>query len=772
MGKYHPGLKVFGNWEVKAELGGGGYGTVYEIGRNEFGVENNAAMKVITIPNDKAEIERRYAQGFSTADIKKYYFAKVESIVKEISLMAKLKGAANIVAYEDHMVIEHTDDIGWDVLIRMEKLTPLHTRMKSGFTGNDVIRLGIDICRALELCERNNVIHRDVKPENIMVSENNDYKLGDFGIARTAENSVSVLSQRGTFPYMSPEVFHGEKYGYGADIYSLGLVLYYLLNRNRGPFLPVDMPYDEADESQANMRRLNGEHLPSPMYAGEALSKVILKACAYDAKDRYASAADMRAELEEILHEPSLAFVRMETNTVLTYTVDEVANKSKTIGLFDNIPNEKVVSDPVVNEEKSGKKKEKAKVIVPIVICTLLVLGAIIVFLFKDTIFPPADSESDDDANVTTVDVVNTVESTTEETEVSEGLPTIVELPDGGEEHYRYNEDGTVRSKVVYAANGAFVMRYEYTYSDGEVVREKQKNAEGKLVKDTVLNADSTKTVTEYYFNGTKMTGGVKNVYAANGTKKEEHTLNEYGDATSVKFYNAQGNMTVTREYHFTNDGYRDGYTDTDSSGKKTRYNEDGTVYKQPEQTTVVVTTAKPTSSTPKPVSTTAAKTEAAPAPQETPASNGQTIKAVNAYTDNVYDNNGNFIAQITYYDEAHWKMKVYDDKVKRVATEYDWSSGSKVTKEERHYDYYGHVTIKKMYTNGSYSGKIEYDYYNDIGKIKEERHYNASGALIKTIQNRIMTNNDGSYFVKGGRYTYKIVTDGKEDMTPHYWYQ
>lgn len=73
-----------------------------------------------------------------------------------------------------------------------------------------MIRLGIDICKALELCQKYNVIHRDIKPENIFVSGSGDFKLGDFGIARTIERASSGLSKKGTYNYMAPEVYRGK----------------------------------------------------------------------------------------------------------------------------------------------------------------------------------------------------------------------------------------------------------------------------------------------------------------------------------------------------------------------------------------------------------------------------------------------------------------------------------------------------------------------------------------------------------------------------------
>ena len=222
----------------------------------------------------------------------------------EFSIMFKLKGTANIVSCEDLRVLEHPDGIGWDILIRMELLHPLLPYVyQHPMARRDIIKLGIDICKALELCQRYNVIHRDIKPENIFISDSGDYKLGDFGIARTIERTTSGLSKKGTYSYMAPEVYAGKEYGFSVDTYSLGLVLYRMLNKNRGPFLP--QPPEAitfASREQALTRRISGEPLPRPFYGEGRLGEIVLKACAFDPKDRYSSPQQMRQELEAILY--------------------------------------------------------------------------------------------------------------------------------------------------------------------------------------------------------------------------------------------------------------------------------------------------------------------------------------------------------------------------------------------------------------------------------------------------------------------------------------
>ena len=291
--KYEP---IFGEWSIVREIGEGSFGKVFEIERRDFGYTYKAALKAITIPQSRSEIERIADDGMGPESVTAYFRGFVQELVEEFRIMSKLKGESNIVSYEDHRVIEHTDEIGWDVFIRMELLTPLTKYAKEhGISRADVIRLGIDICSALELCRKNNIIHRDIKPENIFVSENGKFKLGDFGIAKTVEKTTGGLSKKGTYTYMAPEVYKGEAYGASVDIYSLGIVLYNYTNNGRSPFISATQSSVlPAEKTEALLRRMKGEALPAPANADEALSRVILKACAYLPRDRYLTPTDMR----------------------------------------------------------------------------------------------------------------------------------------------------------------------------------------------------------------------------------------------------------------------------------------------------------------------------------------------------------------------------------------------------------------------------------------------------------------------------------------------
>lgn len=348
------GVVVFGNWTVEEQIGSGAFGTVYKIKKEEFGKVFYAAMKVIHIPQDQEEQSHLRSEGMDEVSISNYYTQIVQDFVKEIELLSSLDGNTNIVDYKDH-VIESDGNMGYTIYIKMQLLEPI-SKALVGDDGraifmepNEVIKLGEDICSALEICEKRKIIHRDIKIDNIFISDTGDYKLGDFGIAKRLETTQGEMSKKGTVLYMAPEVFRGEKYDKTVDIYSLGVVLYRLLNKNRAPFFPdFPEPIKFSDKEEANTKRLRGDMLPDIAGVSAELNAVIKKACAFDSKDRYQSASEFKIALKnaEVM---ALPYVSMPVSDGLHTDVDE----EKTGTAFASIPSA-VVSEIPADEEKTG----------------------------------------------------------------------------------------------------------------------------------------------------------------------------------------------------------------------------------------------------------------------------------------------------------------------------------------------------------------------------------------------------------------------------------
>lgn len=285
-------------WTTTRRIGGGSFGAVYEIEREVFGTTEKAALKVISIPKSESDVRELLIDGYSAEAIAKRYRSDLETVVREYSLMASMKGNTNVVDCDDLKYYPHENGYGWDIMIKMELLTPLTDVLPTNIPEEQVIQIGLDLCNALSLCQARSIVHRDIKPQNIMVSGDKRYKLGDFGIAKVADHAT-VGTMAGTVKYMAPEVYNGKEYGAGADIYSLGMVLYWMLNERRVAFLPLPPHEVTADlETEAKNKRFRGEAIPWPANGSEMLKQIVCKACAFRPEDRYQDANEMMHALQ------------------------------------------------------------------------------------------------------------------------------------------------------------------------------------------------------------------------------------------------------------------------------------------------------------------------------------------------------------------------------------------------------------------------------------------------------------------------------------------
>lgn len=296
---------VWRGWKLSKKIGEGGSGKVYYAQNIYDRDESSCAIKIVSIPKNPDDIKSMLAEGRTIQSIRNYYKSSVDSLKREINTMKQLSDCKNIVKIYDSEVLNHEDGIGWDVIIRMEYLTPLVDYInidRKRFNVETKLRLAVDICTALEECHKRSIIHRDIKPANIFVDRNNNFKLGDFGIARNIEKTMNNMTRIGTINYIAPEVYNGKAYGKDVDIYSLGIVLYKYFNRNRLPLVDLNREISLEDEAKAVNKRLNGVAFSSPCQADNAVAGIIMKAVSYDRSKRYDSATRMKNDILFLLN--------------------------------------------------------------------------------------------------------------------------------------------------------------------------------------------------------------------------------------------------------------------------------------------------------------------------------------------------------------------------------------------------------------------------------------------------------------------------------------
>lgn len=280
---------VFAGWKIGKEIGRGAFATVYELRKGNM----LRALKVVTLLSDlegtEEEIESQLAN-------------KMEAASNEIEVNHRVSGHTNVVNYQEYEFVivwneEHTRKEGLLLYIMMERMDEtLQQEIRKGtrFSEEQVIKMGKDIVTALKVCHEQRILHRDIKPANIFIADHDTYKLGDFGISKVLGDNTVAFTHTGTQAYVAPEQWNSLPYGKAADIYSVGLILYQLLNENHLPFA------DEGLTADSVGRRLKGETFPEPLNGSKKLKAIVMKACSYRASDRYQNADEMLQDLENL----------------------------------------------------------------------------------------------------------------------------------------------------------------------------------------------------------------------------------------------------------------------------------------------------------------------------------------------------------------------------------------------------------------------------------------------------------------------------------------
>ena len=264
----HPPLlfrgQTLGKYKIIAPLGSGGFGTVYLA--QDTWIDKKVAIKV------------PHRQGLDFGEL-----------LREPRLLASVSHP-NIVAIT---TAEKQDNIFFIVMeyVHGETLENL-IALKGALEINRALDFTCQICNAVDHAHRQGVIHRDLRPANVLVTDNDMLKVADFGTSRFLEIAAHGTTVIGSPPYMAPEQFHG-KAVFASDIYSLGVTMYQMLTGV--------LPYDTPAPSDLN-KLMSGELVSPPRLKNPAIPKVIsdivLRAMAPEVTDRYQRANEL---LEDVL---------------------------------------------------------------------------------------------------------------------------------------------------------------------------------------------------------------------------------------------------------------------------------------------------------------------------------------------------------------------------------------------------------------------------------------------------------------------------------------
>ena len=219
-----------------------------------------------------------------------YPSGRLRYLFAELSAMALNWGHENIVSI--HTVEPGEDEYVAYIVMEYIDGATLYERMSTeSFSASRAVNIALDICRGLTAVHAQNIIHRDIKPQNILLTSDDTAKLSDFGVACILEASNAIAATvTGTRKYMAPEQYDGE-YDYRVDLYSLGLVLYEMLT---GRF-----PFRGKNHDDIKMQKLDAEieldhELPGELHG--FLQKVLHR----NVNSRYQTAIEMYRDLEGI----------------------------------------------------------------------------------------------------------------------------------------------------------------------------------------------------------------------------------------------------------------------------------------------------------------------------------------------------------------------------------------------------------------------------------------------------------------------------------------
>lgn len=364
------GTMLSGRYEVLKRVGSGGMADVYMV--KDHKLNRNVAVKVL-----KSEYveDEKFLKKFET----------------EAQAVARLSHPNIVNIYDVGM----EDGINYIVMELAEGITLKEYIRKKGYLSpKETVEISTQIASAISHAHKNHIIHRDIKPQNILVSDTGIIKVTDFGIAKaTSSNTVtSTATAMGSVHYISPEQAKGRFCDEKSDIYSLGITMYEMVTGH--------VPFDHENGVTIALMHLQNEITPpSQIRDGipDSLEKIILKCTMKKPEERYQTADDLIADLRLVFEDTSGGYVgvvpAIDDSPTIMIDQNELTQRINTPKKDQKIQQEEPLKDEEQNayldeddEEESGMNSKIEKlVIVLAAVVGAIILISIIVFVVKSS---------------------------------------------------------------------------------------------------------------------------------------------------------------------------------------------------------------------------------------------------------------------------------------------------------------------------------------------------------------------------------------------------
>ncbi len=361
------GHELGGRYQVIERIGGGGMALVYRA--HDILLNRNVAIKVLRnqFVHDEEFIRRFRREAQSAASLSHPNVVSIYDVGQEDEI--------------HYIVMEYIDGKNLNEIIK--ERAPLQV--------DESVRIASQICDALDHAHQNQIIHRDIKPHNILIGRNGRVKVTDFGIARavTSTTITQTGSVIGSVHYFSPEHAKGVSTGEKSDLYSLGIVLYQMLTGSL-PFLgesPISVALKHLQEEFEEPRLLN------PLIP-QSVENVILRSMRKNPEERYQSAKQMLQDLETCL----LPERRSEAKVLFNDEEDE--DRTRVIPAIKPIQrsngNRNHRHDPMDNDDdddpvpvKKGKKQwAKPAIWIGLTLVLLLAMASLVWYVKSQLVVP------------------------------------------------------------------------------------------------------------------------------------------------------------------------------------------------------------------------------------------------------------------------------------------------------------------------------------------------------------------------------------------------